>query len=82
MDSDDPNGLKPERINGEIKLKDVDFCYPSRFKQMIFVGLSLKVQPMTIVALAGQSGLGKSTIIGIIQRFYDPLSSKVTYCIG
>ncbi|KAF6150168.1 hypothetical protein GIB67_023123 [Kingdonia uniflora] len=39
MDSDDPNGLKPEKINGEIELKEVDFCYPSRLKQMIFVAL-------------------------------------------
>ncbi|KAF6157538.1 hypothetical protein GIB67_004476 [Kingdonia uniflora] len=77
MDSDDPNGLKPEKINGEIELKEVDFCYPSRPKQMIFVGLSLKVQPMTIVALVGQSGSGKSTIIGLIQRFYDPLRGLI-----
>ncbi|KAF6160615.1 hypothetical protein GIB67_019555, partial [Kingdonia uniflora] len=55
--------------------------YMEQSPQIIFVGLSLKVQPMTIVALVGQSGSGKSTIIGLIQRLFDPLSSKVTYCI-
>ncbi|KAF6138320.1 hypothetical protein GIB67_001549 [Kingdonia uniflora] len=42
MDSDDSNGLKPKKINGEVEVKEVDFCYPSRLKKMIFVGLSLK----------------------------------------
>ncbi|KAF6167454.1 hypothetical protein GIB67_031655 [Kingdonia uniflora] len=81
MDSDDLNGLKPEKINGEIELKEVNFCYPSKFKQMIFVGLSPKVQPMTNVALVGQSGSGKPTIIGLISRFCDPLSSKVIFAL-
>ncbi|KAF6176967.1 hypothetical protein GIB67_027767 [Kingdonia uniflora] len=40
----DPNGIKPEKINGYIELKDVDFAYPARPKQLIFTGLSLNIE--------------------------------------
>ncbi|KAF6176963.1 hypothetical protein GIB67_027763 [Kingdonia uniflora] len=73
----DPNGIKPEKINGDIELKDVDFAYPARPKQLIFTGLSLKVEAGKIMALVGQSGSGKSTIIRFVERFSDPLKGSV-----
>ncbi|KAF8399821.1 hypothetical protein HHK36_015693 [Tetracentron sinense] len=77
MEPDDLDSIKPQKINGDVELKDVDFAYPSRPKQMIFTGLSLKVEAGRTVALVGQSGSGKSTIIGLIERFYDPLRGSV-----
>ncbi|KAA8542196.1 hypothetical protein F0562_023348 [Nyssa sinensis] len=77
MDPDEPNGINPEKINGDIELQEVDFFYPTRPKQMILMGLSLKVDAGKVVALVGQSGSGKSTIIRMIERFYDPSKGAV-----
>ncbi|CAM8944333.1 unnamed protein product [Rhodiola kirilowii] len=78
----DPNTLwnldsKKSRIRGRIELKNVYFSYPTRPNQMIFKGLSLRMDVGRTVALVGQSGSGKSTIIGLIERFYDPSSGSV-----
>ncbi|GAA0138414.1 ATP-binding cassette [Lithospermum erythrorhizon] len=64
-------------IRGHVELKRVFFSYPARPDQMIFKGLSLKINPGTTLALVGQSGSGKSTVIGLIERFYDPTNGSV-----
>ncbi|KAK4484362.1 hypothetical protein RD792_006939 [Penstemon davidsonii] len=64
-------------IRGRVELRNVVFAYTSRPEQMILKGLSLKISAGTTVALVGQSGSGKSTIIGLIERFYDPLNGSV-----
>ncbi|CAM8951472.1 unnamed protein product [Rhodiola kirilowii] len=75
---DDPKGIKTEGIiKGVIELKNVVFCYPSRPDQMIFTGLDLKIDTGKTMALIGQSGSGKSTVLGLIQRFYDPTEGLV-----
>ena len=48
------------------------FSYPSRRDALVLKGLSLKVRPGKRMALVGPSGQGKSTIVSLIQRFYDP----------
>ncbi|KAK7293231.1 hypothetical protein RJT34_16094 [Clitoria ternatea] len=78
IEPDDPNGYKPERLIGEIQLQDVYFAYPTRPNAVIFRGLSIKIEAGKSTALVGQSGSGKSTIIGLIERFYDPLDGVVT----
>ncbi|CAN4104073.1 unnamed protein product [Withania somnifera] len=65
------------QIRGRVELKRVFFAYPSRPDQLIFRGLSLKISAGTTVALVGQSGCGKSTVIGLIERFYDPDKGSV-----
>ncbi|KAI3817526.1 hypothetical protein L1987_11320 [Smallanthus sonchifolius] len=77
IDPDDSNGLTVGKVNGDIELKDVYFAYPSRPEQMIFQGLCLKIEAGKTVALVGQSGSGKSTVIGLIERFYDPIRGCV-----
>ncbi|GMJ07389.1 multi-drug resistance 13, ATP-binding cassette B15 [Hibiscus trionum] len=68
---DGTNGTKLERISGKIELKKVDFAYPSRPDTLVLCQFSLEVKPGTSVGLVGKSGCGKSTVIGLIQRFYD-----------
>lgn len=56
---------------GKIELKKVDFAYPSRPETLVLLKFSLEVKPGRSVGLVGKSGCGKSTVIGLIQRFYD-----------
>lgn len=60
-----------ERIKGRIELKKVDFAYPSRPQTLVLREFSLDVKAGTSIGLVGSSGCGKSTVIGLIQRFYD-----------
>ena len=77
IDSSDPGGLKPESCQGRITLENVKFNYPSRPDVPIVKDLSLTIEFGSTVALVGASGSGKSTIISLIERFYDPLSGVV-----
>ncbi|KAM3361926.1 ABC transporter B family member 9-like isoform X2 [Capsicum galapagoense] len=77
IDASDVSGVVLEHIEGEIELKDVYFRYPSRLDVQIFSGLSLVVPSGKTVALVGESGSGKSTIISLLERFYDPEAGEV-----
>ena len=66
-----------QTIRGEIEFRDVWFRYPTRKDNWILKGLSLKIYPNECVGLVGQSGGGKSTIIQLIYRFYDPQKGKI-----
>uniref|UniRef100_H2ZPB6 Bile salt export pump n=1 Tax=Ciona savignyi TaxID=51511 RepID=H2ZPB6_CIOSA len=65
------DGDSPNPDSGSIQLKNVRFTYPSRPEVEILKGVSLTVEHGKTVAFVGQSGCGKSTIIQLIQRFYD-----------
>lgn len=71
------NGRKLDKVEGHIQFKDVSFSYPSRPEMMIFNKLCLNIPAGKIVALVGGSGSGKSTIISLIERFYEPLSGDI-----
>ncbi|KAG0367828.1 Multidrug resistance protein 1 [Mortierella sp. AD032] len=78
IDSSDPSGLKPGKLQGHIIVKSVNFTYPSRPNVPILKDMSIEVKPGQTVALVGHSGSGKSTIIGLLERFYDPSSGNIT----
>ncbi|OWM73994.1 ABC transporter B family member 15-like isoform X1 [Punica granatum] len=77
IEPEDPEGVRPEKIMGHVELRDVDFAYPARPDVMIFQDFSIRIEAGKSTALVGQSGSGKSTIIGLIERFYDPLRGTV-----
>lgn len=77
IDSANPGGLKPEKVEGTITLENVQFNYPARPDVPIFKGLSISFAAGKTSALVGASGSGKSTIVSLIERFYDPLSGSV-----
>ena len=56
----------------QIRFRNVHFAYPTRPENPIFSGLSLSVQQGETLALVGMSGGGKSSVIQLIERFYDP----------
>ena len=64
-------GDKPDFCEGNVKFREIEFTYPTRPNVKILRGLSFDVPKGQTVALVGSSGCGKSTIIQLIQRFYD-----------
>ncbi|KAL0329062.1 UNVERIFIED_CONTAM: ABC transporter B family member 2 [Sesamum radiatum] len=71
------NGRKLSKVDGHIQFKNVMFSYPSRPDVLIFNKLCLDIPAGKIVALVGGSGSGKSTVISLIERFYEPLSGHI-----
>lgn len=67
----------PQPVRGQIQFDDVTFRYPARPDAVALDGLSLTIKPGETVAFVGPSGAGKTTVIQLIQRFYDPDSGQV-----
>ncbi|KAJ6415530.1 hypothetical protein OIU84_004348 [Salix udensis] len=70
-------GEELKNVEGTIELRGVQFSYPSRPDASIFKDFDLKVRSGKSIALVGQSGSGKSSVLALILRFYDPTAGKV-----
>lgn len=70
--------IPTSELKGHIHVQDVDFTYPSRPDNQVLHRMTLDIQPGTTVALVGESGSGKSTIIQILERFYNPSHGSIT----
>lgn len=68
--------MELDSVSGLIELKYVDFSYPSRPEVRILNNFSLTVPAGKTIALVGSSGSGKSTVVSLIERFYDPASGE------
>lgn len=69
---DPSDGKCLSEVNGNIEFKDVTFSYPSRPDVIIFRNFSIFLPARKTVAVVGGSGSGKSTVVSLIERFYDP----------
>jgi len=65
-------------VRGELCLEAVAFAYPSRPDVVVLKALSISVAPGQALALCGQSGGGKSTVIALLERWYDPTEGRIT----
>ena len=72
------SGLQPDDCIGDIELQDVAFSYPSRPDSQVLGGLSLSIPARKTTALVGASGSGKSTIVALLERWYDQASGTIT----
>lgn len=69
----------PRPVRGEIVFDAVTFRYPARPEVSALDGVSLTVRPGETVALVGPSGAGKTTILQLLMRFYDPQSGAIRF---
>jgi len=65
----------PKSIRGKFEVKNVDFSYPNGTKAL--KGINITIQPNKITALVGLSGAGKSTVINLLDKFYQPTSGEI-----
>eukprot|EP00834_Sanchytrium_tribonematis_P003811 NODE_161_length_14984_cov_0.487000.p3 type:complete len:401 gc:universal NODE_161_length_14984_cov_0.487000:8842-10044(+) len=72
-----PTGQQLVDVQGKASLQKVEFTYPARKDIKILHGISQVFQPGKTTALVGSSGSGKSTIVQLLSRFYDPQSGIV-----
>jgi ATP-binding cassette, subfamily B (MDR/TAP), member 1 len=76
IDRNSKSGLELGSVTGLVELKHVDFAYPSRPEVLILKDLSLTIAAGKTLALVGSSGSGKSTVVSLIERFYDPTAGN------
>nr|BAD43702.1 putative protein [Arabidopsis thaliana]BAD43881.1 putative protein [Arabidopsis thaliana]BAD93929.1 putative protein [Arabidopsis thaliana] len=72
------NNLRTLTWAGDVCLDDVHFAYPLRPDVKVLDGLSLTLNSGTVTALVGSSGAGKSTIVQLLARFYEPTQGRIT----
>jgi ATP-binding cassette subfamily B protein len=68
----------PQPLRGEIAFQDVSFRFPTRPDAPALDGINLTIRSGETVAIVGPSGAGKTTVIQLIQRFWDPIDGRVT----
>jgi ABC-type multidrug transport system fused ATPase/permease subunit len=71
------SGKKVERLAGEIEFKNVSFTYDSR--EPVLNDVSFHIQPRAHVAIVGPTGVGKTTLLSLILRFYKPTTGEIYF---
>jgi ATP-binding cassette, subfamily B, bacterial len=64
-------------IKGDVKFENIAFSYPSRPDMQVLKGINIDIKAGQKIALVGQSGSGKSTIVQLLMKFYNPSSGQI-----
>lgn len=81
VDKNGKSGSELDSVLGQVEIKNVDFSYPARPEILVLNNFSLRVPAGKTVALVGRSGSGKSTVVSLIERFYDPTAGNTINAI-
>ncbi|KAF2725984.1 P-loop containing nucleoside triphosphate hydrolase protein [Polychaeton citri CBS 116435] len=79
LDPESEEGDKPEAVEGAVELRHVKHIYPSRPDVVVMKDINISIPANKTTALVGASGSGKSTIVGLVERFYDPVGGEVLF---
>lgn len=77
IDPSSEEGIKLDNVKGNIRLENVSHIYPSRPEVRVMSDVSLDIPAGKVTALVGASGSGKSTIVGLVERFYNPVGGTI-----
>lgn len=77
MNPESDDGHKLDNVKGALELRNIKHIYPSRPEVVVMENVSLTIPAGKTTALVGASGSGKSTIVGLVERFYDPVGGQV-----
>lgn len=77
IDPSSEEGKQLQNVEGTVELRNVKHIYPSRAEVVVIEDINLVIPAGKTTALVGASGSGKSTIVGLIERFYDPVGGQV-----
>ena len=77
LDPTSDAGETLEHVEGTVELKHIKHIYPSRAEVVVMEDVNLVVPAGKTTALVGASGSGKSTIVGLVERFYDPVGGNI-----
>lgn len=70
-------GRRPASCNGAVTLEKVFFAYKTRTDYPVLNEISLTAVPGDVIALVGESGAGKTTVVRLLERYYDPLGGRI-----
>ncbi|ETN37464.1 uncharacterized protein HMPREF1541_07086 [Cyphellophora europaea CBS 101466] len=77
LDPLSPDGDRPSTCKGDIEIRNVSFAYPTRSSVKVLNGLNLAIPNGKTTGLVGASGCGKSTVVGLLERWYEPNAGEI-----
>mmetsp|Transcript_54894 Transcript_54894/g.98952 ORF Transcript_54894/g.98952 Transcript_54894/m.98952 type:complete len:477 (+) Transcript_54894:2-1432(+) len=77
VNPDDGDEVTREDVQGHLKLRGIQFRYKSRPDTIVLKGIDMDMPPGTTTALVGKSGGGKSTLLNLLMRFYEPTDGEI-----